>query len=148
MKLLVLSDSHGVISYMRSAIIKEKPDVVVHLGDCVGDSERLREFFPDIRLLSVKGNNDWIGAPLEVVFLTDFGKIYMCHGHMLGVKSDLSNLIYTARGRGCSIALYGHTHRQHIEICDGVTVVNPGASMTLGAYAVCVDGRWELKTVI
>ena len=148
MKLLVMSDSHGTISYMKEAVKIEKPDIAIHLGDCMSDAERLGDMFPDLRLFSVKGNNDWYGGSLDAVYETDFGKIYMCHGHMLGVKSGLENLVYKAKDKGCSIALYGHTHRAHLEIIDGVTVVNPGASLMLGSYAVCTDGKWELKTIL
>jgi len=148
MKILVMSDSHGVMSYMEQAVKKEKPDIAIHLGDCVSDAERLGWTFPDLRLFSIKGNNDWTGGVLDSVCATDFGKIYMCHGHMLGVKSGVTNRVYTAKPKGCNIALYGHTHRQHLEEIDGVTVVNPGASLMLGSYAVCRDGKWELKRVL
>lgn len=148
MKILVMSDSHGIMSYMEQAVKKERPDIAIHLGDCIGDAERLGNMFPDLRLFSVKGNNDWIGGSLDAVYATDFGKIYMCHGHMLGVKSGVSDLVYKAKGRDCTIALYGHTHRPHLEVIDGVTVVNPGASMMLGHYAVCEDGKWELRKIL
>ncbi len=148
MKILVMSDSHGVMSYMENTVKKEHPDIAIHLGDCVRDAERLGNTFPNLRLFSIKGNNDWYEGSPEAVFETDFGKIYMCHGHLLGVKSGLSNLVYTARSKGCDIALYGHTHRAHLEIVDGVTVVNPGASMMLGQYAVCEDGKWRLCSVL
>ena len=148
MKILVLSDSHGVLSYMENAVRKEKPDIAIHLGDCVEDAKRLGRLFPNLRLFSVKGNNDWTGAPIDSVFATDFGKIYMCHGHMLGVKSSVTNLVYKAKSRECNIALYGHTHRPHLEEIDGVTVVNPGASMMLGSYAVCDGGKWELRRLL
>ena len=147
MKILVMSDSHGILSYMQTAVKNENPDIAIHLGDCVSDAERLGNMFPDLRLFSIKGNNDWIGS-VDSVFATDFGKIYMCHGHVLGVKSGVSNLVYTAKSKGCSIALYGHTHRPHLEVIDGVTVVNPGASIMRGSYAVCEDGNWSLKTVL
>lgn len=148
MKILVMSDSHGVMSYMEHIIKNEKPDIAIHLGDCVDDAERLGRAFPELRLFSVKGNNDWTNEPLEIVYETDFGKMYMCHGHRLGVKSGLSNLVYTAKSKGCSIALYGHTHIARIDEIDGVTVVNPGAVMMLGSYSICTDGKWELKHVL
>ncbi|MBE6891450.1 MAG: YfcE family phosphodiesterase [Ruminococcaceae bacterium] len=148
MKILVMSDSHGVLSYMETAVKKEKPDIAIHLGDCIGDAERLGYMFPNLRLFSIKGNNDWHGGTLDSVYETEFGKIYMCHGHMLGVKSGVSNLVYTAKSKDCSIALYGHTHRPHLEIIDGVTVVNPGASIMRGSYAICEDGKWSLHTVL
>ena len=148
MKILVMSDSHGIRSYMEQAVKKENPDIAIHLGDCVSDAEELGRKFPNLRLFSIKGNNDWANEPIEAVYETDFGKIYMCHGHKLGVKSGLSNLVYTAKAKNCTIALYGHTHVANIEEIDGVTVVNPGALLMLGSYAVFNDGKWELKRIL
>ena len=33
MNILVLSDSHGNISNMEEAVEREKPDMILHLGD-------------------------------------------------------------------------------------------------------------------
>ena len=35
-KILVLSDSHGNLQNMIWAVKKEKPDRIIHLGDCWG----------------------------------------------------------------------------------------------------------------
>lgn len=35
MNILVLSDSHGNISNMEEAVEREKPDMILHLGDCL-----------------------------------------------------------------------------------------------------------------
>ena len=43
MNILVLSDSHGNISNMEEAVEREKPDMILHLGDCWRDAERLAE---------------------------------------------------------------------------------------------------------
>lgn len=48
MNILVLSDSHGNISNMEEAVEREKPDMILHLGDCWRDAERLAERYPDI----------------------------------------------------------------------------------------------------
>ena len=138
MKILVMSDSHGVMSYMENTIKKEKPDIAIHLGDCIRDAERLGDLFPELRLFSIKGNNDWYEGSVEAVYETDFGKIYMCHGHMLGVKSGLSNLVHTARSKGCDIALYGHTHVPDVREVEGVTLINPGSAR----YPVDLGGSY------
>ena len=41
MKILVLSDSHGNISNMEAAVEREQPRMILHLGDCWRDAERL-----------------------------------------------------------------------------------------------------------
>ena len=37
MKWLILSDSHGVVSNMKQAVIRSAPDGILHLGDCWQD---------------------------------------------------------------------------------------------------------------
>ena len=39
MKILVLSDSHSALSFMRSCIETVKPDRIIHLGDYYDDAE-------------------------------------------------------------------------------------------------------------
>ena len=46
MKYLVLSDSHGNVDNMVRAVEREKPDGIIHLGDCWRDAEELHELFP------------------------------------------------------------------------------------------------------
>ena len=48
MKVLVLSDSHGNVSNMIRAVEREAPRMILHLGDCWRDAERLRDRFPEI----------------------------------------------------------------------------------------------------
>ena len=59
MKLLILSDSHREMEYMRDAVRRERPDAVIHLGDLVPDADRLAEEFPGLPVLSVRGNCDF-----------------------------------------------------------------------------------------
>ncbi len=58
MKLLVLSDSHGELTYMQLAYEREKPDVVIHLGDLIPDAKGFLRANPGMRLLQVAGNCD------------------------------------------------------------------------------------------
>ena len=55
MKILVLSDSHGNISNMEAAVEREQPRMILHLGDCWRDAERLAERYPDIPMEHVPG---------------------------------------------------------------------------------------------
>ena len=45
MKILVLSDSHSTLSFMRQCIRTVKPDTVVHLGDHFDDGPAMQEEF-------------------------------------------------------------------------------------------------------
>ena len=59
MKILVLSDSHGAVSPMEQAVEQTSPDLILHLGDCWRDGERLHDRFPSIPLEQVPGNCDF-----------------------------------------------------------------------------------------
>ena len=43
LKILVLSDSHSALRFMRQCIDAVKPYAVIHLGDLVGDGETMQE---------------------------------------------------------------------------------------------------------
>ena len=58
MKILVLSDSHGNVSNMLQAVERESPRMILHLGDCWRDGERLRDACPEIEFYQVPGNCD------------------------------------------------------------------------------------------
>ncbi len=47
MKILVLSDSHSSLRFMRDCVDAVKPDVIVHLGDHYDDAAVLREEYPE-----------------------------------------------------------------------------------------------------
>ena len=140
MKILVLSDSHGSVNSMLSAVTQESPGYVLHLGDHERDCEAIRLAFPDVPLRAVRGNCDGGSRELDVDEFTLEGKRFlMTHGHIFGVKSGISRIKQHATFKGADILLYGHTHISHYEIWEGkLHVVNPG-SMCLGlskSYAV------------
>ena len=58
MTLLVLSDSHSSLSFMRLCIDTIKPAVVIHLGDHYDDGLAMAEEYPHIRIYQVPGNCD------------------------------------------------------------------------------------------
>ena len=45
MNILVLSDSHGAVPLMARAVELAEPDLILHLGDCWRDGERLHARF-------------------------------------------------------------------------------------------------------
>ena len=129
MNILVLSDSHGNISNMEEAVEREKPDMILHLGDCVRDAQRLEERYPDIPLLGVPGNCDYGGLD-QPERLTELGgvRILMMHGHTRRVKSGPMAAIYAARECGADILLFGHTHVPLVDYDGALWVMNPGAA--------------------
>ena len=132
MKLLVLSDSHSSLSFMRLAVEQVKPDGIIHLGDHYDDGEVLREDYPDIRLWQVPGNCDRYRVPPYVpeILIEPIGGVmfYMTHGHRHNVKLGLWKLISDAEQSNAQCVLFGHTHEPYCEMEDeDFWVMNPGS---------------------
>ncbi len=136
MKILVLSDSHASLSFMRQCIQKLKPAHVVHLGDHYDDAEAMAQTFPHIRFHMVPGNCDAFRCPKGVpeVLCYDIGgvRLYMTHGHRHMVKSGIGHLLAQARQEGAQAVLYGHTHRAECFCHAGIWVLNPGSCGSYG----------------
>ena len=140
MKILVLSDSHSSMSFMRLCVERVKPNAIVHLGDHFDDAEALHEEYPGIRMYRVPGNCDRYRCPpgqpeilLDRVCGVD---LYMTHGHKHRVKAYLGALLHDARACRVAAVLYGHTHEAdcHREE-DGLWVLNPGSCGYYGGSA-------------
>ena len=110
-QILVLSDSHGNLNNMVLAVKRVMPDMIIHLGDCWADAERLRKKFPDIPMEQVPGNCDCRQEFQERELLIEGKRILICHGHTLNVKAGYMNLKYSAEQRQVDAALFGHTLR-------------------------------------
>lgn len=140
MKILVLSDSHAALSFMRLCVNKVKPDAIIHLGDYYDDGEALKEEYPGTRIYQVPGNCDRYrcpsGIPEILIPRIDGVDLYMTHGHRHNVKSYLGSLLRDARAAKVQAVLYGHTHRSdcHQEE-DGLWVLNPGSCGYYGGSA-------------
>lgn len=129
---IVLSDSH---CRNRQALFALAPlfaenDFIVHLGDGASDMREISSRYPQ-KTYICRGNCDLAYGEEEFVFEAEGVSVLCCHGHRWGVKSGLSRLAAHAKELGCTVALYGHTHRADIAEEDGVLCVNPGA---LGDY--------------
>lgn len=134
MKLLVMADSHGALPLMQAALDREKPDMLIHLGDGVEQVDSLAALPP--RLWRVRGNCDIFSSWEETVTGQVAGFTLMAtHGHRWQVKMNCERLVYAAREAGAHIVLFGHTHVPALEQAGGVMLVNPGA-MAQGRYAV------------
>ena len=141
MKILVLSDSHSSLSFMRRCVDAVHPDMIVHLGDHYDDGEEIQAEYSHIDFCQVPGNCDRYRCPpdaLEILLVPVEGvRIYMTHGHLHGVKRDTYKLLLDARKAKADAVLYGHTH---VADCrreeDGLWVLNPGSC---GYYGGSVD---------
>ena len=149
MKILVLSDSHSTLSFMRRCIDAVKPDRMIHLGDHFDDGTAMQEEYPGIPMYQVPGNCDHYrcdpNLPEILIPRVEGVTLYMTHGHRHKVKAYLGALLRDARASGAGAVLYGHTH---IPDChqeeDGLWVLNPGSCGYFGGSAGLLeieDGR-------
>ena len=152
MKVLVLSDSHGNLSNMMRAVEQESPRMILHLGDCWRDGERLRSRFPELPFAQVPGNCDFRSneAAEQLVCLED-RRILLCHGHTYGVKQSLLAAGYAAEEQNLDVFLFGHTHRPLVDMRGKTLFLNTGS---IGDYAhpfygvlTISGGRADARTV-
>ncbi len=131
MKILVVSDSHGMVTALSKIVRRQtKAEVVLFLGDGERDFDEVRKEFPEKMFIGVRGNNDWYSSLKNTELITIEGvRIFMTHGHTYHVKYGLSELKMSGRAEKADIVLFGHTHSQYTEYEDGMYIMNPGAVM-------------------
>ena len=138
MKLLILSDTHRSLGFAYDAIEKEHPDAVVHLGDHLTDAEDLSFACQEPDFYYVPGNCDYAPAVPQSLTL-----------ELDGVRIFVTALAGAAKDAGARLALFGHTHIQHLEERGGITLLNPGTAGRFGhsGYAVVEikDGAFSCR---
>ncbi len=144
MKILVLSDSHSALSFMRRCVDAVKPDAVVHLGDYYDDGQALQEEYAHIPFHIVAGNCDRYRCPLsarEMLCYSVCGvRLFITHGHNYHVKTGIGGLTAEARRFQAQAVLYGHTHRPDCHCQpDGLWVLNPGTCGHFGGSAGLIE---------
>ena len=144
MKILVLSDSHSGIHFMRRCVEAIKPQAIVHLGDHYDDAQTLKELFPHIPMHQVPGNCDRYRCPPWVPAVLCYDvcgvRLFMTHGHKHGVKVNNAMLTAEARTKGAQAALYGHTHEAEVYREEGgMWVMNPGSAGYGGGSAGLIE---------
>lgn len=153
MKLLILSDTHHSLHYARTVIqrIKDRMDMIVHLGDHDFDAVQLGKEFPDIPLHYVAGNCDFSSSPKEKIIHVCGRKILLTHGHKQNVKWGYDRISYYGEEKEVDAVLFGHTHIPLIEYSGSVLLLNPGSisqprgtiTPTFGILDIDQDGRME-----
>ena len=144
MTILVFSDSHSSLRFMRMCIEAARPDVMIHLGDYFDDGEAMKEEYPGIRAYQVPGNCDRYRCPPDQpeICIDRIGgvDVYLTHGHKHRVKQGLGGLLSSARTANVDIVMYGHTH---VADChreeDGLWVLNPGSCGYSGGSAGIIE---------
>ena len=152
MTILVLSDSHGNVENMVRAVELTDPRMILHLGDCWRDGEKLHDLFPDIPFHQVPGNCDYRpDEPAERLLFLEDKRVLMCHGHTYGVKQTLLNAGYAAEEQNLDLFLFGHTHRPLVDMRGKTLFLNPGSigDHFRPFYGVVTleNGRLDARTV-
>jgi len=146
MKILVLSDSHASLYFMRRAVQFVKPNAIIHLGDHYDDGQAMAEENPGLLFYQVPGNCDRYRCPpfaQEVLCDIICGvKIYMTHGHLHNVKLSTFRLLKDARSVDAQAVLFGHTHKAEcFQEEDGLWVLNPGSCGYGGGSAGVIETK-------
>lgn len=131
MRIAIVSDTHKYMDSIKKVCEKiqdENPDIIIHLGDVMGDADAM-EAILDREVRRVPGNCDYsYGVPRELLIYLGDTTLYAVHGHLHGVKRSLSHLAGEAVRKGAKIALYGHTHIARENVIGGVHLFNPGSA--------------------
>ncbi|MDQ0270031.1 metallophosphoesterase family protein [Cytobacillus purgationiresistens] len=126
MKLLIVSDSHGLTEELDElkARHKEEVDKWIHCGD----SELSAADKSISGFTTVRGNCDAEESfPNDVVKNAGDYKLLVTHGHLYTVKSTLMKLSYRARELQANIVCFGHSHLLGAERIDNTLFLNPGS---------------------
>ncbi len=162
-RLLVLSDSHGQLSYIDDVLRKHKNDydILIHLGDQCSD---MLTFLPSgsenqhsvSNFYLVRGNieNDIIfdnesnaqKAYKESVLLQiENFSVLLTHGHRFSLQSTSIFLHKMALKNGCDLVFHGHTHKRRNQVVDGIRYFNPGALVNREYAIITLDNKEIVK---
>ena len=137
-RLLVISDTHNVKSAAVRALNKAPAtDLILHLGDHVGDYKELRDRL-DKPLIAVRGNCDEgtnSFLPDRKILALSGYNILMLHGHNRQIDVKKSLLMLKKYVIKCEtridLVLFGHTHLAYDETIDltdrQIRFLNPGS---------------------
>ncbi len=130
MRILVFSDTHGLVGCMVDAVEKYDPAMVIHLGDNIADGDMLSSICTGLPVRQVAGNCDFTlgNYPKEDFFEIGGCKLFICHGHTYGVKGGTERLVKRAKELGAHAALFGHTHLPLVEKQGDIWLANPGTA--------------------
>lgn len=125
--ILIVSDSHQLTDELNQIKNQHKVDYYLHCGD-----SELANSHPAIQsFTTVEGNCDRPGEFNIEEQLTVGGlHIYLTHGHLYRVKTNLLPLSYRAQEVSADIVCFGHSHVALAEKIDGRIFINPGSLRT------------------
>ncbi len=127
MKVLIISDSHGLKEELYQVLDRHKHEVDI-MFHC-GDSELPKQSFASYEnLLIVGGNCDYDHEYDDDIFYEkDQLKVFVTHGHLHNVKMSAVKLSYRAEELGANLVCFGHSHIAVAFEENGVLFINPGS---------------------
>ncbi|PLS16909.1 YfcE family phosphodiesterase [Bacillus sp. M6-12] len=126
MKVLIMSDSHGLTDEVSRIKVRHRNEVagMIHCGD----SELSYGSLEMSGFLAVRGNCDFEGNYPEHISQDLAGfRFFITHGHLYNVKMTLMNLSYKAQEENAQIACFGHSHIAGSEMIGDTIFINPGS---------------------
>ena len=135
---------------MEQAVRRERPYLVLHLGDLVRDFQELQSRMPMQTMQNVCGNCDgFTEVPDQRVLLVEGRRILMTHWHRYHVKQTYGPAYYAAREAEADVLLFGHTHIPYCEREGELWILNPGSCRgSGGTYGVIDLGAEEIRCEI
>lgn len=130
MKILVLSDTHGDLSYVTGVIdtIKNTVKTVLFCGDQINDMKKLKNKYPDVDFHGVVGNCDYQeSGHVDKCVVVSGKNILITHGHVYQVKGGCQKLTRKAEEVSADICVYGHTHTPKMFEQSNILYLNPGS---------------------
>jgi len=129
MKIGIMGDTHGNTYQLKKAMeLLRDCEKVLHTGDFYRDIQTL-PIGQQKKITAVAGNCDYQkNIPSEEVIDVSGKRLFLCHGHLFGVKTSLNRLYYKALEVGADIAVFGHTHVPTLVEENGIFLVNPGSA--------------------
>lgn len=128
MRIGVVGDIHGNYNGLKQAIREMgRIETLLFTGDGYREISKLQEEV-DLRIEGVAGNCDFCSMypPEQIIYLEGY-KILLTHGHLHGVKTDLTRLGMSGREQGVQLVVFGHTHEPLSTDWYEVKLFNPGS---------------------
>ncbi len=131
MKIVVCSDSHGNWKGLQEIVDRERPEVLLFLGDGERDWQMV-DLPRTTHFQAVCGNCDFMAMEPSYRRIELCGKsIFMTHGHLYGAKQGLYGLSLQLEDHPADLVVYGHTHHPQLDDYNGCLYLCPG-SMSRG----------------
>ena len=148
MKILICSDSHTRLDYFQKVIDFEEPEMIIFAGDHSTDAIDMSLVYSEIPFKIVRGNTDYFDKDTRdiEIFEVNGKKVFLTHGHLFGVKSNLNEIEKKAVSENADICIFGHTHREYMKEIDGITYLNPGALQDR-KYVIYDGKKFEQKVL-